>query len=188
MALSTMAFIVTSRASSGAGRPRIGVHHSRQELLVEAAPVDPDAHGLAVVDGHLDDGAEVLVVVLAPDIARIDAVLGERAGTGRILGEEHVAVVVEVADHRHVDLAHDVRHRAGRRLGVHGDAHQLAACRVKGPDLGRRAVHVGRVRIGHGLDDDGTGIADRHAAHVDRDRLPPRGSTHAAQYTITSPA
>ena len=67
------------------GRLRVGVHHLGEELLVEAAPVDPDAHGLAVVDGHLDDGAEVLVVVLAPDIAGIDAVLGERAGAGRIL-------------------------------------------------------------------------------------------------------
>ena len=99
-----------------------------------------------------------------------------------------MAVVVEVADHRHVDLAHDVRHRAGGRVVVHGDAHQLAACRVQRADLGHGPVHVRGVGVGHGLHHDGPGAADGHAAHVDRDRLPPRGSTHAAQYTITSPA
>ena len=65
IALSTMAFMVTSRASSGSGLLRVGVHHLGEQVLVEAAPVDADAHRLAVVDGDLDDGAEVLVVVLA---------------------------------------------------------------------------------------------------------------------------
>ena len=61
---------------------------------------------------------------------RVDAVLRERLGAGRKLGEQAVAVVVEVADQRHVDahaveLLADVRHGL-RRLGrVDGDAHQL---------------------------------------------------------------
>ena len=103
---------VTSRASRGSRLPRVGVHHLGEEVLVEAPPVDADADGLAVVDGHLDDGAEVLVVVLAPDVARVDAVLGERPRAVGVLREEHVAVVVEVADDGHVHLAR--RSRAPR--------------------------------------------------------------------------
>ncbi len=37
------------------------------------------------------------------DIAGIDAVLGQRLGAAGIVGEQLVAVVVEVADQRHVD-------------------------------------------------------------------------------------
>ena len=54
----------------------------------------------------LDDGAELAVLLLLEaDIAGIDAVLVERLGAGRILGEELVADVMEVADDRHVDAA-----------------------------------------------------------------------------------
>src|SRR5215470_3526592 len=51
--------------AQGLAKLRVRVHHAREEVLVEAAPVDADADGLAVVDGHLDDGVEVVVVVLA---------------------------------------------------------------------------------------------------------------------------
>src|SRR5207249_11646329 len=47
---------------------------------------------------------EVLVVLVAdPDVAGIDAVLVERFRARRVLGEEHVPVVVEVADDRGCD-------------------------------------------------------------------------------------
>ena len=46
------------------------VHQLGEELLVERAPVDPDAHRLVVVERHLDDRAEVGVGVLAADVAR----------------------------------------------------------------------------------------------------------------------
>ena len=46
---------------------------------------------------------EVLVVALRPDVAGVDAVLREQRGHLRVLDEELVAVVVEVADDRHVD-------------------------------------------------------------------------------------
>ena len=93
---------VTSRASFGIVRARVLVHQMREQFLVERAPVGADAHRLAVLDRDLDDGAELAVLlVLEADIAGIDAVLVERLGAGRMIGEQLVADVVEVADDRH---------------------------------------------------------------------------------------
>ena len=85
------------------GGARVRVHQLGQELLVERAPVDADADRLVVVDGDLDDRREVLVVALRADVARVDPVLRERRRHLRVLDQELVAVVVEVADDRHVD-------------------------------------------------------------------------------------
>src|SRR5260370_16664566 len=54
-----------------------------------------------MLDRRFDHGAEV-VVGLPSDIriARIDAVFGERASALRVLLEQQVAIVVEVADNR----------------------------------------------------------------------------------------
>src|SRR5262249_55159953 len=150
-----------------------------------AAPIDADAHGLAVVDGHLDDGVEVVVVMLAPDVSRIDAVLGEGFGAGGVLREEHVAVVVEVADHGHLHLPDDLRGRARGLVVVHGDAHELAARGVERIDLGDGGRYVGGVGVGHRLDDDGPLAADRDAAHVHGHGLPPlRGAHDGGHYTM----
>ena len=46
----TIASRVTARASSGRRRARVLVHQLGQQLLVERAPVDADAHRLAVSD------------------------------------------------------------------------------------------------------------------------------------------
>ena len=70
-----------------------------QQLLVERAPIGADAHRLAVLQRHFDDGAELAVLLLLEaDIARIDPVLVERLGAGRMLGEQLVADIVEIAD------------------------------------------------------------------------------------------
>ena len=87
-------------------QPGILVHEMGQQLLVERAPVDADPDRLAVADGGLDDGAELAVLLLLEaDIAGIDPVLVERLGAGRMIGEELVADIVEVADERHIDAA-----------------------------------------------------------------------------------
>src|SRR5215470_2569931 len=165
---------------------RVRVHHAREQVLVEAAPVDADAHGLAVVDGHLDDGVEVVVVVLAPDVARIDAVLGEGFGAGGVLREEDVAVVVKIPDHGHLHLLDDLRHGARGLVVVHGDAHQLTARGVERIDLGHGGGGVGGIGVGHGLDDDGPPAADLDAAHVNGHGLPPLRGTHdGGHYTTT---
>ena len=164
------------------GLARVGVHHLGEEQLVEAPPVDADAHGLAVLQRHLDDGPEVLVVVLAADVARVDAQLGQGPGARRILLEEHVAVVVEVADDGDVDGGDDVRNGAGRRLVVDRHAHQLAARRVQGAHLGDRAGDVGGVGVGHRLDHDGAVAADLHSADVHQHGLPAHGADHGVTF------
>ena len=173
------------------GELRVGVHHLGQEVLVEAAPVDADADGLAMVHRDPDDGGEVLVPVLGPDVAGIDPVLGERAGAGGVLGQEQVPVVVEVADDRRVHLADDVGDRARRLVVVDRHPDQLAAGLVKGAHLGNRSGDVGGVGVGHGLDDDRAGAAHLDAAHVDRHRSPALGPRHACPlsgfHSITRP-
>ena len=86
------------------------------------------------------------------DVAGIDAVLGQRLGAGRMVGQQLVAVVVEVADQRHVD-AHARRAARGcaapaaaasRR--VDGDAHQLGAGDAPAPAPGRRCRSHPRCR------------------------------------------
>ena len=58
--------------------------------------------GLLYLMRHLDDGGELRVLlVLEADIAGIDAVFVERLGAGRMVGQQLVADVVEVADQRH---------------------------------------------------------------------------------------
>ena len=72
--------------------------------------------GLSLLERDADDRHEVLVVALGADVARVDAVLGQRRGHLRVLDQQLVAVVVEVADDRHahpeiVELAPDLRAR-----------------------------------------------------------------------------
>ena len=129
----------------GAG---VGVHQLGQERLVERAPVDADADRLVVVDGDLDDRREVLVVALRADVARVDPVLGERRRHLRVLDQQLVAVVVEVADDRDVDAeAADLADhlRDGRRGGVRVDrdpdelrARRARAARPGSPSRRRR--------------------------------------------------
>ena len=71
----------------GSAERAIGVllHLRHDELLIERAAVDADAHGSVVVASDLADGRELLVAAPArADVARIDAVLVER---GRACGK-----------------------------------------------------------------------------------------------------
>ena len=107
-------------------RRGVVVHQAGEQRLVERAPVDADPHRLVVAERELDQGRELAVALLAEaDIAGIDAVLGERLGAGRMVGQQRVADVVEVADQRHVDAA---RCEAGRGY----------AARRRRPRRGRR--------------------------------------------------
>ena len=99
----TIASRITARASIGRASLAFSSIRCGQQFLVERAPVGADAHRLAVLDRLLDDGAELAVLlVLEADIAGIDPVLVERLGAGRMVGQQLVADVVEVADERHV--------------------------------------------------------------------------------------
>ena len=120
------------------GIARIGelcvlLHQMREQFLIERAPVGADANRLAILDGEFDDVRELFVaLILEADVAGIDAVLVERLGTGRMIGEQLVADVVEVPDQRHVDAAlaqavTDVRNRCRGLVAVDGNAHQFGA-------------------------------------------------------------
>ena len=117
---SIIASIITSRESRGFASTGVLVHQLRQQRLVERAPVDADADRLVPFHRDADDRLEVLVVALGADVARVDAVLGEIARRFGILDQQLVAVVVEVADHRHADaqvveLAADLRDGPARQ-------------------------------------------------------------------------
>ena len=154
------------------GPARVLVHHLREQLLVEAPPVHPDPHGLAVGEGDVDDRAEVLVAPLGADVSGIDAVLGEGGGTRGVFRQQQVAVVVEVADDRHVHLGHDGGHGLRGGVVVDRDPHQLASRLMQGPHLRRGGVHVRGVGVGHRLDDDRVRAAHLHTRDVHDRRLP----------------
>src|SRR5579863_3408955 len=156
------------------GGAAVLVHHAHQQILIEAAPVHADAHRLAVGAGNPDHLGELRVALgAAADVARVDAVLGQRLGAGRVFLEELVAVEMEVPDQRHiaadrVQTMADVRHGGSGFVRVHGDAHQLRAggCQLRALIGG--GGHVGRVGVGHRLHDDRRDAADRDVPNLHR--------------------
>ena len=156
--------------------PRILVHHRGEHFAVERAPIAADADRLVVLQRRLDDLGELLVLLLLEaDIARIDAVFRQRLGAGRMIGQQFVADVMEVADERHVDahpveLFADVGNGSGRFVAVDGDADELRAGAGKIGDLFDGAVDVGRVGIRHRLDDNRGTAADHDIADPNRHR------------------
>ena len=106
----------------------------------------------------------------AADVAGVDAVLGERLGAVRELAQQRVAVVVEVADQRHLDAVlvaqavADLGHPGGRGAVVDRDPHDLRARLGELGHLAGGAHGVGRVGVGHRLDDHRRAAADVDAA------------------------
>ena len=153
---------------------RVLVQLARQQLLVQRAPVDADAHRLVVAAGELDHLRELLVApIAATHIAGIDAVLGQGLGAGRMFRQQAVTVEVEVADQRYLQ-AHgvqplaDLRYRCGCLLGVHRNAHQLGAGTGQVGDLGRGAQGIRGVGVGHRLDGHRGLTADGHRSDAHR--------------------
>ena len=164
------------------------LHLRDDELLVERAAVHADADRLAVVARDAADRRELLVAPLAgADVARVDAVLVERAGAVGIAGQQQVAVVVEVADkrggdagveHALLDLGHGLR-GFGQ---VDRHAHHLR------PGLGQLDALLGgaggirRVGHRHRLDDDRRAAADLDRADADADGLVQLDDSHGAKH------
>ncbi len=106
------------------------IHHRSEQILVERAPVDADAHGFAIRDRDRNDRAEVVVAALAANVAGVDPILRERTRAVGIFCEEQMPVVVKVADDGDVDAdvgqaTHDFGDGRGSGLVVHGHAHEL---------------------------------------------------------------
>ena len=71
-----------------------------------------------------------VALVLESDIAGIDAIFVQRLRAGRIIGQQLVADVMEVADQRRGDAAlaqrvADMRHGRGGFVAIDRDPHQL---------------------------------------------------------------
>ena len=158
--------------------PRILIHHARQQLRIEAAPVDADAHRLPVAARELDHRRElVLALRAATDVARIDAQLRQRLRARRVLGEQPVAVEVKIPYQRHID-AHPVqplpeaRHLCRRFRIVDRHAHDLRTRARKLRRLFDRRGEIRGVGVGHRLHDD-------RGAAADHDRSDPDGAARA---------
>ena len=155
----------------------------REQFLIERAPIGADAHRLVVPDRSFDNGAELaILLLLKADIARIDAVLVERLGASRMIGQELVADVVEIADDRHVDIhlgkpLFDVGNGGGRFVAIHRDAHNLRTGARQGCHLLRGGLGIGRIGIGHRLHHNRCPAADGYVADFDADRAMPGGRT-----------
>ena len=124
---------MTSRASLGSGSAAFASINRVSRSLVERAPVDADAHGLVVGDGDFDHRLKILIVMLAgPDVAGIDAILGQRSSALGILFQQDVTVIVKVSDDGNGNSAlaqpfDDMRNRGRGLASVDGDAHKLRA-------------------------------------------------------------
>jgi hypothetical protein len=125
--------------------------------LVKATPVHANANRLIETHGRFDHLTELQIALVAlAHVAGVDAVFGQRLGTRWVVGQQAVAVVMEVADQGHIDahfveLVANVRHSLGGFGGVDGDAHHLGASDGQLFDLDGGADHVDRVGVGHGL-------------------------------------
>ena len=112
-------------------------------------------------------------------VTRVDAVLGQCLGTVWIVGQQLVAVVMEIADQRHVaaHLAQPVAYRCDHACGLrrfHRDAHQLRAGTRQLRHLDGRGDFILGVGVGHGLHHN-----RRTAAYSDR--------TDAYPYAVAPP-
>ena len=152
------------------GAAGVLVHHPSQQSLVQGSPVDADAHGLVVLDGNTNHGAEIVVVLLADvDIAGIDAVLGEKPGAVGKLGQQQMAVVVEIADDGNgnalrFESPEDIGQGGGGGFRVDRDTDELRSRASERRNLPDGRGGVRRVRVGHGLNDDRMRSADQHAS------------------------
>ena len=132
-----------------------------QQLLIERAPIGPDAHRFLCLIAVSTMAAKLpVLLLLEADIPRVDAVFVERLGAGGMIGEELVADIMKVPDDRDVDAELeepflDMRHGSGRLVAVDGDAHDFRTCARQIRHLPSGRLHIGGIRIGHGLNDDG---------------------------------
>ena len=148
------------------GQRVVLVHQSRQQLLVEAAPVHADAHRLVALAGDLDHLGKLRVALgAAPHIAGIDAVLVQRVGAVRMFAQQLVAIEMEVADQRHIDarraqLVADMRHGGGGFALFTVMRTSSEPARARSRTWVTVAVDIGGIGIGHRLHGNRRATAD----------------------------
>jgi hypothetical protein len=134
---------------SSESRPQIAVgiflHFAHDQFLVERAAIDADAHGLAVVDGHLADGRELFVAACScAYVSGIDAVFVERTRALRIFGQQDVPVVVEIADDRATQPAS--RSRATISATAAADSGMFTVIRTSSEPASASSLHCATVQ------------------------------------------
>ncbi len=112
------------------------------------------------------------------DVARIDAPLVERLGAFGHLLEYLVAVEMEVADQRHLQIHFQQAltypgHRLGGLTRVDSDAYQFRAGTRQLPHLHGRGHLIDGIGIGHRLHHHRMLAADIHPAHTHSARCMP---------------
>ena len=150
---------------------------SSEDIINECMVLSAIESTALAIDRDLADRRELLVA--APpgaDIARVDAVLVERARAVGELRQQEVTVVVEVADERrrHPGIEHallDLGNRGGGFRHVDGDAHHLGSRLGELDALLRGPARIGGVGHRHRLHDDRRTAADLDVTHFHADGL-----------------
>jgi len=163
---------------------RIFVHHARQQRLVERSPIYTNAHRALILHCDFNHDAEV-VIILAADahVAGIDAVLRQALGATRVLRQQKVSVVMEVADDRDaraqlVESLDDVGHSLGGLVSVDSHADHFAARPRQVGNLLDSSRDIRRVGVGHRLHHYWCITADSHSADGGGDSLPASHFSH----------
>ncbi len=149
--------------------------HALQQFLVQGAGVHADAHRLVQVPGHRANLGEARVVCVAfAHVAGVDAVFVQRLGACRMVAQQRVSVVMEIADKGRIapgvaNAGRDLRNGPGRFGRVHGHAHQLRARFDQFQGLRGCGANIGGGRIGHGLYRDRCAAADLQGSHANGD-------------------
>ena len=132
-----------------------------EQVLLERARVDADAHRHAVVLGGLDHLAHPFG---AADVAGIDA----QTGSARVGGLDGALIVeVDVGHDRHRRRLHDRMQRLGRVLVRTGHADDVDTRFLAASDLRDGGFGVRRQRVGHRLHGDWRAVAHRHGPDHD---------------------
>ena len=143
----------------GLGQGGIFIHQAGQKILVQAAPVDADAHRAVIFQRRFNHRRKLAIALfLEPNIARINPVFRQCLGAGRVDVEQLVADIMKIADQRNIDAAFvqlvaNVGNRLRRRRSIDGQAHQFRPGPGQRLDLIGGGNHVGGVGVGHGLHD-----------------------------------
>jgi hypothetical protein len=149
------------------------LHFLHDQFLVQGAAIDANANRFTVVASDFADRRKLFVTALTgADVARIDPVFIQRYGTGRILVQQNVPVVMEVSDDgyaatRGQKALLDIRYGGCGFRNVDGPANDFRPGFSQLHGLHESSFHVDGVGVGHGLHHDGCATANTYVAYGD---------------------
>ena len=97
----------------------IFIHNPRQQVLIQATPVHPNAHRFVIFYCYLNHTGKLLIPFFTlTDIAGVDAVLGQGPGTFGVVIEQLVAIEMEITNQGHetvmtIKIGANFRYRGG---------------------------------------------------------------------------